>query len=79
MRRIGLVVVLTLSLFLAPPAVEAQSPTTIPRIGLLADVTPGEPLRRGLRDLGSVEGKSLALEVRSSRGRIERFRRWARP
>ncbi len=54
-------------------AAEAQPSTTIPRIGLLADATSWEPLRLGLRDLGYVEGKSIALEERSSQGRNERF------
>jgi putative tryptophan/tyrosine transport system substrate-binding protein len=54
-------------------AAEAQPSTTIPRVGLLADATPWEPLRVGLRDLGYVEGKSIALDERSSQGRVERF------
>src|SRR5216684_4646996 len=57
----------------APLGAEAQPSTTIPRIGLLADATSWEPLRLGLRDLGYVEGKSIALEERSSQGRNERF------
>jgi putative ABC transport system substrate-binding protein len=74
MRVIGLEVALTLSLTLAPLAAEAQPSTTIPRIGLLApDATSWEPLRLGLRDLGYVEGKSIALEERSSQGRNERL------
>ena len=72
MRLVGLVLVLALTL--APLAGEAQPSTTIPRIGLLApDATLWEPLRLGLRDLGYVEGKSIALEERSSRGRNERL------
>jgi len=57
----------------APLAAEAQPSTMIPRIGLLADATPWEFLRLELRDLGYVEGKSIALEERSSQGRDERF------
>jgi len=64
---------LTVGLLAAPLAVEAQPSTTIPRIGLLADATPWEFLRLELRDLGYVEGKSIALEERSSQGRDERF------
>ncbi len=55
-------------LLAAPLGAEAQPSTTIPRIGLLADATSWEPLRLGLRDLGYVEGKSIALEERSFRG-----------
>src|SRR5262249_32324880 len=72
MRRIGLVVALMVSLF-RPLVAEAQ-PSTIPRIGLLApDAASWEPTRLGLRDLGYVEGKSIAFEERSSQGRNERF------
>jgi putative ABC transport system substrate-binding protein len=72
MRLIGLVLVLSLAL--TPLAAKAQQPSmTISRIGLLADATSWEPLRLGLRDLGYVEGKSIALEERSSQGRNERF------
>src|SRR6266446_6904985 len=60
-------------LLAAPLAAEAQSSTTTPRIGLLADATSWEPLRLGLRDLGYVEGKSITLEERSSQGQNERF------
>jgi len=40
MRRIGLAVVLTLSLALALLAAEAQQPPRIPRIGVLAAGVP---------------------------------------
>jgi ABC-type uncharacterized transport system substrate-binding protein len=72
MRLIGLA--LALALMFAPLAAGAQQATSIPRIGLLAtDATPWEPLRIGLRDLGYVEGKSIALEERNSEGRNERL------
>ena len=72
MRLVGFVLVLALTL--APLAGEAQPSTTIPRIGLLApDATLWEPLRLGLRDLGYVEGKSIAFEERSSEARNERL------
>ena len=44
----------------------------IPRIGLLGDSS-WEPLRRGLRDLGYVEGKNVVFEDRRSGGRNERW------
>jgi ABC-type uncharacterized transport system substrate-binding protein len=65
--------IVALTLVLAPLAADAQPSTTIPRIGLLADATSWEPLRLGLRDLGYVDGTSIALEERSSQGRNERF------
>src|SRR5947209_8217114 len=40
---------------------------------LAVDATHWEPLRIGLRDLGYVEGKSIALEERNSEGRNERL------
>ena len=61
MRPIGLAVLLILSLTLAPLAVEAQ-PTRTPRIGLLSNGNPTvspqrEAFRRGLRELGWIEGQ----------------------
>jgi hypothetical protein len=61
MRRIGLAVVLTLSLALALFAAEAQQPPRIPRIGVLSAGVPAtyvsryEAFRRGLREFGYVE------------------------
>src|SRR5713226_2109489 len=72
-RSAGLPLPFILAILFAPLAVEAQQATTIPRIGLLADAPSWEPLRLGLRDLGYVEGKNIALEERSSQGRNERF------
>jgi putative ABC transport system substrate-binding protein len=77
MRRIGLAVVLALSVstVLAPLAAEAQSGKVF-RIGI-AGPAPGNPLlvvfRQGLRELGYVEGQNVALEVRSMDGRPERL------
>ena len=62
---------------LLPP--QAQQPSKIPRIGLL-QVHPGlepSPQNRafleGLRELGYVEGQTIAIEWRFSDGRAERF------
>ena len=75
MRRIGLAVVLAVSLTLAPLAAETQSGEVF-RIGI-AGPAPGNPLlvvfRQGLRELGYVEGQNVALEVRSTDGRPERL------
>jgi len=65
---------LTLGALTAPIGAEVQPSTTIPRIGLLAPAaTSWEFLKLGLRDLGYVEGKSIAFEERSSQGRNERL------
>jgi hypothetical protein len=76
MRRIGLPVVLALSLALAPP-LEAQ-PTKIPRLGYLVlpplSETPS-PERAaflaGLRELGWIDGKTIAIEYRSANWNVE--------
>ena len=70
MRRIGLAVVLALGLSLASFAVEAQMAVKVWRIGVL--VTGPQPsehvcllaLRRGLTDLGYVEGRTHELKIR---------------
>ena len=71
MRRIGLAVILTLSL-LAPPATESQEVKKIPRIGVLRPGSPPDPyveaFRQGLRELGYVESQSITIDVRYARG-----------
>src|SRR5262245_21312384 len=81
MSRIGLAVVLALSMFAAPFAVEAQKGDKVYRLGILGNVplTDSEGARlwgavtKGLRDLGYVEGQNLIIEHRSSEGRFERL------
>ena len=74
MRRIGLAV-LTASLILAPLAAEAQSSTKIPRIGFLSESRQpwDEAFREGLRELGYVEGRNIAIEQRYGGGNPERL------
>jgi aspartate aminotransferase-like enzyme len=68
MRRIGLAIVLTLSV-LAPPVAEAQA-GKVYRIGFLglpsAADTPEfvAAFRHRLRDLGYEEGKNISIEYR---------------
>jgi ABC-type uncharacterized transport system substrate-binding protein len=77
MRLIGLAVVLALSLTLAPLAAPAQQPPgKTARIGFLGDVVPSflvEAFRRGLHELGYVEGQNIAIEYRFSEGKYERL------
>jgi putative ABC transport system substrate-binding protein len=77
MRRIGLAVVLTLSLILAPLATEAQGPGKIPRIGILRPGSPPDPLveafRQGLHELGYADGRNIIIEYRWAEGRDERL------
>src|SRR2546428_8172309 len=72
-----LAVILTIGLALAAPA-EAQQPANIPRLGYLVlaplSETPS-PERAaflaGLRELGWIEGKSIAIEYRSAKWNVE--------
>ena len=61
-------------------AAEAQDPKRVPRIGFVTTEgdpkTPGpqlEGFRRGLRDLGYIEGKNILLELRSDEGKTEQI------
>jgi putative ABC transport system substrate-binding protein len=77
MRRIGLAVVLAVSLILGSQPIEAQQPTGkvfcvgIIAFGLPETVTIVGPFRQRLLELGYVEGQTLVLEVRYARGREE--------
>jgi putative tryptophan/tyrosine transport system substrate-binding protein len=66
----------------APLAAEAQPAGKVARIGVLLFGTPATDPNlaafvAGLRDLGYVEGRNLALEYRSAEGRLERVRELA--
>jgi putative ABC transport system substrate-binding protein len=65
----------TVLLTTALPA-QAQQPKKIPRIGYLAATGPDQPnnvaFRRGLLDLGYVEGKNILVEYRSTEGNLDR-------
>jgi putative ABC transport system substrate-binding protein len=58
---------------------EAQQSTRIPRIGFLSPGnSPGndfryEAFQQGLRELGYIEGKNVALEYRGADGKVNRF------
>jgi putative ABC transport system substrate-binding protein len=58
---------------------QAQQPTKIPRIGFLAassvsaNATRAEAFRRGLRELGYVEGKNIVTEYRYADGKFDRL------
>jgi putative ABC transport system substrate-binding protein len=68
---------ITGGLLAAPPAVEAQQPGKMPRIGILHPPPPPSPffemLRQGLHDLGYIEGQNIALEFRSAEGKLQRL------
>ena len=76
---VGFLVILTLSLLVAPRTAEAQQATHVHRIGRLSPGSPTEPnpnleaFRQGLRTLGYVEGQNLIMESRYAEGREERL------
>jgi putative tryptophan/tyrosine transport system substrate-binding protein len=81
MKRRRFIEVIAGGLLAAPLAAEAQPAGKVWRVGLLTtgfkDV-PGSnpgivPLTQGLRDLGYVDGRNLALEIRYAEGRTDRF------
>jgi putative ABC transport system substrate-binding protein len=76
MRRIGLAVVLALSVVLAPLVAEAQQTGKVYRIGWLAPAslpTTLDAFRDGLRVFGYVEGNNLVIEQRYANGKPERL------
>jgi len=50
-----------------------QRPSKIPRIGIIDDAPIWDHFRRGLRELGYVEGRDVTIEYRSSGGEPERL------
>jgi len=66
MRRIGLAVLLTISLALSSIASTAQQPTRVPHVGVLYPESHrcASAFRQGLIDLGYVEGRNIAFEYR---------------
>jgi putative ABC transport system substrate-binding protein len=75
-----LALLITLALLVALPATEAQQAGKMPRLGVLVPAEPPSPaepnlaaFRHGLRDLGYVEGQTIAVEYRYAHGVGERF------
>jgi putative tryptophan/tyrosine transport system substrate-binding protein len=72
-------VLLLLALLVAPLPAEARQAGKVYRVGILETVPAArnaanlDALRKGLRDLGYVEGRNLVIEYRSADGRAERF------
>ncbi len=67
-----LAAVLGFGFLAAASAAEAQSPRRMARIGVLVqDKDDRDLVRQGLRELGYVEGQTIAVEWRSARDRPE--------
>ena len=76
MRLIGLAVILTASLFLAPLVAEAQQPGKVYRVGVLhltPDLSRMEAFRNGLSNLGYIEGQHIAILDRLAEGKVHRL------
>ena len=78
MNREIVICLLTIALLSTVPFVEAQQAKKIPRVGFLWDSpamfpTAIEGFRRGLRDLGWIEGQNIVVEHRWSEGRFDRL------
>ena len=77
MRLIGLAVILTVGLVLAPLAAEAQQAARVPHVGVLRAGSPPDPsieaFRAALRVLGYMEGQTIVVTQRWAEGRPERL------
>jgi putative tryptophan/tyrosine transport system substrate-binding protein len=79
MKRKIAVLTLGATLFALCVSVEAQQPAKIPRIGYVTGVSSSgesprvEAFRQGLRDLGYVEGKNIALEYRYADAKFDKL------
>jgi len=79
-RACQMLIALALALLAAPPAA-AQRPAQVPRIGFLSPGSPSDPrwqryleaFRQGLRELGYVEGQTMALEPRWAEEQYDRL------
>ena len=69
----------TLAVLAATPAAGAQTARKVPRVGLLTGGSePGfrsrlEAFRKGLQELGYVDGQSITLEYRFGNGKYDRL------
>ena len=78
MRRIGLALVVAVTLLLGPLAIVAQQ-ARVPRVGYLGNSSPSlevdllDAFRQGLREFGYTEGQNIIIEYRWAEGKYDRF------
>ena len=79
LSTIRLIVTLAFTVLVAPLAADAQQTAKVPTLGWLWDSVMGgaglylpEAFLHGLRDLGYVEGQTIAIERRDVEGKLER-------
>ncbi len=79
MDRRAFISTLAGGLLTAPLAAEAQQTGKVPRVGFLGNSSPEldsewvTAFRRGLREIGYVEGQNIVIEYRWAEGKRERF------
>jgi putative ABC transport system substrate-binding protein len=78
-RMVNLAIAFLVTFLPWPHLAEAQQPKKVPRVGFLiaSAASAQEPrlegFKRGLRELGYVDGQNVAIEVRSGEGRPEQL------
>jgi putative ABC transport system substrate-binding protein len=81
LKRAGILIASVVALLSAPPARGAQQAGRMPRVGIGWIATPAyvaplhEAFRQGLRDLGYVEGETIAFETRFAEAVVDRLPR----
>ena len=79
MKNILRIFTLVVLLVVAGAVAQAQQQVKVPRIGFLSATSPSaiaarvEAFRRGLRELGYVEGKNIVIEWRYAEGKLDRL------
>jgi putative tryptophan/tyrosine transport system substrate-binding protein len=78
MKRAAASSILVSLVLLAVAVAEAQQPKKVPRLGYLSQLdlasesTRSEPIRLALRELGYIDGQSIAFEYRYAEGKLDR-------